>query len=43
MWPAEDINARLASPDFPSMLLRDPDLTRITRRSGEPSPLTAVH
>jgi hypothetical protein len=34
MWPAEDINARLASPDFPSMLLRDPDLTRITRRSG---------
>jgi hypothetical protein len=34
MWPDEDINARLASPDFPSMLLRDPDLTRITRRSG---------
>ena len=34
MWPTEDISARLASPDFPSMLLRDPDLTRITRRSG---------
>jgi hypothetical protein len=34
MWPAEDITDRLASPDFPSWLLRDPDLARITRRSG---------
>lgn len=34
MWPAEDITSRLASPEFPSMLNRDPDLTRIMRRSG---------
>jgi 2-hydroxychromene-2-carboxylate isomerase len=34
MWPQEDITARLASPDLPSLLLRDPDLTRIVRRSG---------
>ena len=34
MWPQEDITDRLASPDIPSLLLRDPDLTRIVRRSG---------
>ena len=34
MWPQEDITDRLASPDIPSMLLRDPDLARIVRRSG---------
>src|SRR5579875_69777 len=34
MWPAEDITDRLASPDFPSLLLRDTDMTRIVRRSG---------
>ena len=34
MWPQEDITGRLASPDFPSLLLRDPDLARIVRRSG---------
>jgi DSBA-like thioredoxin domain len=34
MWPQEDITDRLASPEFPSLLLRDPDMTRIVRRSG---------
>jgi hypothetical protein len=34
MWPREDIAVRLASPDFPSLLLRDTDMTRIVRRSG---------
>ncbi len=34
MWPQEDITDRLASPDIPSTLLRDTDLTRIVRRSG---------
>ena len=34
MWPAEDITDRLASPDIPSLLLRDPDLARSLRRSG---------
>lgn len=34
MWPQEDITARLASPDFPSLLLRDTDMTRSVRRSG---------
>jgi 2-hydroxychromene-2-carboxylate isomerase len=34
MWPQEDISDRLASPDIPSLLLRDTDLTRIVRRSG---------
>jgi len=34
MWPQEDITGRLASPDFPSLLLRDTDMARITRRSG---------
>ncbi len=34
MWPQEDITDRLASPDIPSLLLRDPDLARIVRRSG---------
>jgi 2-hydroxychromene-2-carboxylate isomerase len=34
MWPTEDITDRLASPDIPSLLLRDPDLARSLRRSG---------
>jgi len=34
MWPQEDIRDRLASPDIPSLLNRDPDLARIVRRSG---------
>jgi 2-hydroxychromene-2-carboxylate isomerase len=34
MWPAEDITDRLASPDIPSLLLRDTDMARIVRRSG---------
>jgi 2-hydroxychromene-2-carboxylate isomerase len=34
MWPTEDISDRLASPDIPSLLLRDPDLARSLRRSG---------
>ena len=34
MWPAEDIQDRLGSPDIPSLLLRDPDLARSLRRSG---------
>lgn len=34
MWPQEDIGDRLASPDIPGLLDRDPDLARITRRSG---------
>lgn len=34
MWPQEDITDRLASPDIPSLLFRDPDLARIVRRSG---------
>jgi hypothetical protein len=34
MWPQEGITNRLASPDFPSLLLRDPELARIVRRSG---------
>ena len=47
MWPQEDITDRLASPDIPSLLLRDPDLTRIVRRSGgtiawDGQPLTTV-
>ena len=47
MWPQEDITGRLASPDFPSLLLRDPDLARIVRRSGgtiapDGGPLTAA-
>ena len=33
MWPQEDIGDRLASPDIPSLLDRDPDLARITRKS----------
>lgn len=32
MRPAENINGQLASPDIPSMLNRDPDLTRIRSR-----------
>jgi hypothetical protein len=47
MWPQEDIGVRLASPDIPSLLDRDPDLARITRRSGgtiapDGGPLTAA-
>ncbi len=34
MWPTEDITGRLASPDIPSLLLRDTDPARIVRRSG---------
>jgi DSBA-like thioredoxin domain len=34
MWPQEDVTDRLASPDIPSLLLQDPDMTRIVRRSG---------
>lgn len=34
MWPQEDITDRLASPDIPSLLLCDTDLTRIVRRLG---------
>jgi DSBA-like thioredoxin domain len=34
MWPQEDITDRLSSPDLPSLLLRDPDMARIGRRSG---------
>ncbi len=34
MWPQEDIADRLASPDIPSLLDRDPDLWRAVRRSG---------
>jgi 2-hydroxychromene-2-carboxylate isomerase len=34
MWPQEDITARLYSPEFPSLLIRDPDPARIVRRSG---------
>ena len=46
MWPQEDITDRLASPDIPNLLDRDPDLARIVRRSGgtiapDGGPLTA--
>jgi 2-hydroxychromene-2-carboxylate isomerase len=34
MWPPEDITGRLASPDLPSLLLREPDPDLIVRRSG---------
>jgi len=34
MWPQEDITDQLASPDIPSLLLRDLDPGRIARRSG---------
>ncbi len=34
MWPPEDITGRLASPDLPSLLLREPDPGLIVRRSG---------
>jgi 2-hydroxychromene-2-carboxylate isomerase len=47
MWPQEDIADRLASPDIPSLLIRDPDLARIERRAGgtiapDGGPLTTV-
>src|SRR6185437_7927938 len=32
MWPRGEVAVRLASPDFPSPLLRDTDMTRIVRR-----------
>lgn len=34
MWPEEDLAGRLASPDIPGLLARDPDLWRAVRRSG---------
>jgi len=33
-WPCEGVAQRLASPDFPGLLLRDPDVTRVVRGSG---------
>jgi 2-hydroxychromene-2-carboxylate isomerase len=33
-FPQGDISVQLASPDFPCPVLRDPDLTRVTRRLG---------
>ena len=42
MWPREDVAVRLASPDFPSPLLRDTDMTRIVRRSGGTIALNGV-
>lgn len=47
LWPAEDIQDRLGSPDIPGLLLRDPDLARSLRRSGstiapDGGPLTAT-
>jgi 2-hydroxychromene-2-carboxylate isomerase len=42
MWPREDVAVRLASPDFPSLLLRDTDMTRIVRRSGGTIALNGV-
>jgi 2-hydroxychromene-2-carboxylate isomerase len=46
-WPPEDVTVRLASPDFPSVLNRDPCLARTVRRSGgtiapDGGPLTAA-
>lgn len=41
-WPREDVAVRLASPDFPSLLLRDTDMTRIVRRSGGAIALNGV-
>jgi hypothetical protein len=34
MWQAEEIACRLARPDIPGLLDRDPDLARIVSRSG---------
>ncbi len=42
MWPQEDVAVRLANPDFPGLLLRDTDLTRIARRSGGTIALNGV-
>ena len=42
MWPREDVAVWLASPDFPSLLLRDTDMTRIVRRSGGTIALNGV-
>src|SRR6185437_13861246 len=41
-WRREDIAERLASPDFPGLLLRDPDVTRVVRRSGGTIALNGV-
>jgi hypothetical protein len=42
MWPREHVAVRLASLDFPSLLLRDTDMTRIVRRSGGTFALNGV-
>ena len=42
IWPPEDVAVRLASPDFPSLLLRDTDMTRVMRRSGGTIALNGV-
>ena len=47
MWPPANSRDRLANPDIPSLLDRDPDLARIVRRSGgtiapDGGPLTAT-
>ncbi len=47
MWQPEDITSRLASPEIPSLLIRDPDPVRIGRRSGgtiaqDGGPLTTI-
>jgi 2-hydroxychromene-2-carboxylate isomerase len=42
MWPREDVAVRLASPDFPGLLLRDTDMTRIARRFGGTVALNGV-
>lgn len=42
MWPRENVAVRLASPDFPSLLLRDTGMTRIVRRSGGTIALNGV-
>jgi 2-hydroxychromene-2-carboxylate isomerase len=41
-WPHEDVAQRLASSDFPGLLLRDPDVTRVVHRSGGTIALNGV-
>jgi 2-hydroxychromene-2-carboxylate isomerase len=41
-WPHEDVAQRLASPEFPGLLLWDPDVTRVVRRSGGTIALNGV-
>lgn len=41
-WPREDVGQRLASPDFPGLLLWDPDMARVVRRSGGTVALNGV-